>query len=446
MRLDIGAQQREIKHLAYWDRLTGLPNRERFRDAVVQAMAQSPGEARPLSVLTLDLDRFKHVNDVMGYAFGDRLLQAVARRLQARVTLPGDMVARLGGNEFAVLLQGAGAAAAHTVAQQILASFEAPLALEEQTVDLSAGIGIACWPADAEDADTLLSRSEIAMYAAKRKLSGAVRYDASIDSSSAQTLSLLTELRHAVEHHELRLYLQPKVPLHGQSGAAAEALVRWQHPQRGLVPPMEFIPFAEQTGFVRQLTLWMFEEVARFIAQMPATPGAGSGAGALRVSVNLSTRDLLDPELSQRLGAILARHGVAASAFCLEITESAIMDDPLRAEAMLNRLSEQGFKLSIDDFGTGYSSLAYLKRLPVDELKIDKSFVMGMEVGEDDAMIVRSTIDLAHNLGLTVVAEGVENAAILERLRALACDEAQGYHISRPVPAQEFLAWQQRQG
>ncbi|PIF93160.1 diguanylate cyclase/phosphodiesterase [Acidovorax sp. 62] len=440
MRLDIGAQQREIKHLAYWDRLTGLPNRERFRDAVVQAMAQSPGEVRPLCVLTLDLDRFKHVNDVMGYAFGDRLLQAVAGRLQALVTLPGDMVARLGGNEFAVLLQGAGAAAAHTVAQQILASFEAPLALEEQTVDLSAGIGIACWPADAEDADTLLSRSEIAMYAAKRKLSGAVRYDASIDSSSAQTLSLLTELRHAVEHNELRLYLQPKVPLHGQSGWAAEALVRWQHPQRGLVPPMEFIPFAEQTGFVRQLTLWMFEEVARFLALLPAT------AGALRVSVNLSTRDLLDPELSQRLGDILARHGVAASAFCLEITESAIMDDPQRAEAMLNRLSEQGFKLSIDDFGTGYSSLAYLKRLPVDELKIDKSFVMGMEAGEDDAMIVRSTIDLAHNLGLTVVAEGVETAAILERLRALACDEAQGYHISRPVPAQDFLAWQQRQG
>jgi EAL domain-containing protein (putative c-di-GMP-specific phosphodiesterase class I) len=278
------------------------------------------------------------------------------------------------------------------------------------------------------------------MYAAKRKLSGAVRYDASIDSSSAQTLSLLTELRHAVEHNELRLYLQPKVSLHGQSGWAAEALVRWQHPQRGLVPPMEFIPFAEQTGFVRQLTLWVFEEAARFLAQVHAR------GNVLRVSVNLSTRDLLDPELSLRLGAILARHGVAASAFCLEITESAIMDDPQRAEAMLNRLSEQGFKLSIDDFGTGYSSLAYLKRLPVDELKIDKSFVMGMEAGEDDAMIVRSTIDLAHNLGLTVVAEGVETAAILERLRALACDEAQGYHISRPVPAQDFLAWQQRQG
>ena len=278
------------------------------------------------------------------------------------------------------------------------------------------------------------------MYAAKRQLSGALQYDAAFDSSSAQTLSLLTELRHAVEHPELRLYLQPKVPLHGQPGLAAEALVRWQHPQRGLVPPMQFIPFAEQTGFVRHLTLWMFEEVARLLAD-PLTQGL-----PLRVSVNLSTRDLLDPELSQRLADILARHGVAARAFCLEITESAIMDDPQRAEAMLNRLSEQGFKLSIDDFGTGYSSLAYLKRLPVDELKIDKSFVMGMETGEDDAMIVRSTIDLAHNLGLTVAAEGVETAAIQDRLRALHCDEAQGYHIARPLPVDDFLAWQARQG
>ena len=440
MRVDIGAQQTEIRRLAYWDRLTGLPNRERFRDAVVQAIAGSAVPAQPLAVLTLDLDRFKHVNDVLGYAFGDRLLQAVAERLRLQVRSPDDMVARLGGNEFAILLQRADAAAAHEIAQRINQSFVEPLAFEDQTVDLSAGIGFACWPGDAGDADTLLSRSEIAMYAAKRKLSGALQYDAAFDSSSAQTLSLLTELRHAVEHHELRLYLQPKVPLHGQSGLAAEALVRWQHPQRGLEPPMQFIPFAEQTGFVRHLTLWIFEEVARLLAD-PRTQGL-----PLRVSVNLSTRDLLDPELSNRLADILARHGVEASAFCLEITESAIMDDPQRAEAMLNRLSEQGFKLSIDDFGTGYSSLAYLKRLPVDELKIDKSFVMGMETGEDDAMIVRSTIDLAHNLGLTVVAEGVETAAILERLRILACDEAQGYHIARPLPVDDFLAWQARQG
>ena len=442
MRRDIAAQQTEVRRLAYWDRLTGLPNRERFREAVVLAIARSTGGAvpsYPLAVLTLDLDRFKHVNDVLGYSFGDRLLQAVAERLRQQVPSPDNMVARLGGNEFAVLLRGADAATAHATALRITQSFEEPLAFEDQTVDLSAGIGIACWPGDADDADTLLSRSEIAMYAAKRRLSGAQQYDASFDSASAQTLSLLSELRHAVEHHELRLYLQPKVPLHGQPGRAAEALVRWQHPQRGLVPPMQFIPFAEQTGFVRQLTLWMFEEVARLLAD-PRTQGL-----ALRVSVNLSTRDLLDPELSTRLADILVRHGVPASAFCLEITESAIMDDPQRAEAMLNRLSEQGFKLSIDDFGTGYSSLAYLKRLPVDELKIDKSFVMGMETGEDDAMIVRSTIDLAHNLGLTVVAEGVETAAILERLRTLACDEAQGYHIARPLPVDDFLAWQEGQ-
>ena len=442
MRRDIAAQQTEVRRLAYWDRLTGLPNRERFREAVVLAIARSTGGAvppHPLAVLTLDLDRFKHVNDVLGYSFGDRLLQAVAERLRQQVPSPENMVARLGGNEFAVLLRGADAATAHATALRITQSFEEPLAFEDQTVDLSAGIGIACWPGDADDADTLLSRSEIAMYAAKRRLSGAQQYDASFDSASAQTLSLLTELRHAVEHHELRLYLQPKVPLHGQPGRAAEALVRWQHPQRGLVPPMQFIPFAEQTGFVRQLTLWMLEEVARLLAD-PRTRGL-----ALRVSVNLSTRDLLDPELSNRLADILLRHGVPASGFCLEITESAIMDDPQRAEAMLNRLSEQGFKLSIDDFGTGYSSLAYLKRLPVHELKIDKSFVMGMETGEDDAMIVRSTIDLAHNLGLTVVAEGVETAAILERLRILACDEAQGYHIARPLPVDDFLAWQEGQ-
>lgn len=435
MRVDIAAQQAQVRNLAYWDRLTGLPNRERFREAVQQAMAATDPQGAGLAVLTIDLDRFKHVNDVLGYAFGDQLLQAVAERLRSCVNAPGDMVARLGGNSFALLLQNTDAVAALAKGHSITHAFEQPLALAEQTVDLSAGIGIACWPADANDADTLLSRSEIAMYAAKRRLEGAQRYDPAFDSASTQTLSLLTELRRAVEHDELRLYLQPKVALQGGAGLAAEALVRWQHPERGLVPPMDFIPFAEQTGFVRQLTLWMFDAAARVLADARVR---GTG---LRISVNLSTRDLLDPLLCTRLDALLARHGVPADAFCLEITESAIMDDPQRAEAMLNSLSQRGFKLSIDDFGTGYSSLGYLKRLPVDELKIDKSFVMGMETDADDATIVRSTIDLAHNLGLSVVAEGVENAAVLAQLRALACDEAQGYHISRPLPVDAFLAW-----
>jgi len=434
MRIDIASQQAEIQHLADTDRLTGLPNRERFRRALMQAIA-ADGAAAPLVVLSLDLDRFKHVNGVLGYAMGDRLLQAVAERIGQQVRSRADLVARLGGNEFAMLMPQADGAAAREMAQRIVRAFETPLAFDDQTIDLSAGIGFACWPGPATDADMLLSHAEIAMYAAKQRLSGPLQYDPSLDSSSPETLSLLTELRRAVDHNELRLFLQPKVSLNGQPGSAAEALVRWQHPERGLVPPMLFIPFAEQTGFVRQLTLWMFEQAVVFLAQPHVQ------AMALRIAINLSTRDLLDPELSNKLGALLERHGVSPASFCLEITESAIMDDPQRAEAMLNRLSEQGFKLSIDDFGTGYSSLGYLKRLPVDELKIDKSFVMGMATDDGDAQIVRSTIDLAHNLGLTVVAEGVETAAILERLQSLSCDDAQGYYISRPMPIDAFLAW-----
>ena len=277
------------------------------------------------------------------------------------------------------------------------------------------------------------------MYAAKRKLSGALRYDAAIDSSSAQNLSLLTELRRAVERNELRLYLQPKVPLHGQSGCAAEALVRWQHPQRGMVPPMEFIPFAEQTGFVRQLTLWMFEEVAKFLAQ-PAQQSRG-----LRVSVNLSTRDLLDPDLSHKLAALLIATGEKIGVLPGDhrkrhhgrppAPKPCSTGCPSRASSSIHRRLWYGL------FVAGVPQAAAGGRAQDRQVVCD-----GHGAGEDDAMIVRSTIDLAHNLGLTVVAEGVETGGILERLRALACDEAQGYHISRPMPAQEFLAWQQRQG
>ncbi len=438
MRVDIAAQQDEIKHLAYWDRLTGLPNRESFRDAVQQTIERSPAD-QPLAVITLDLDRFKHVNDVLGYAWGDRLLQAVAQQLVplrderiAQASGQSAVLARLGGNEFAFLLVADGPEAL-AFAQTIERYLAQPLTIDEQTVDMSAGIGIACWPADAQDVDTLLSRSEIAMYVAKRKLAGPVRYEPTFDSASTETLSLLTELRRAVDQGELRLFLQPKVRIADGQTIAAEALVRWEHPQRGMVSPAQFIPFAEQTGFIRWLTLWMFDAAAQSLTKPELA--------ALTVSVNLSTRDLLDGELHTRLRQILEKYDVRPSSFCLEITESAIMDDPQRAEAMLNHLSEQGFKLSIDDFGTGYSSLAYLKRLPVDELKIDKSFVMGMATDSDDTIIVRSTVELAHNLGLSVVAEGVETAAILEQLRALGCDEAQGYYLSRPIPVPAFLEW-----
>ncbi len=343
-----------------------------------------------------------------------------------------------GGDEFALLLPLADAHTAQQVGQRITAAFEAPLTLDDHRVDLSAGLGIACFPCHASEADVLLSRAEVAMYAAKRRTAGAQLYEAALDSGSAQTLSLLSELRQAVENHELRLYLQPKITLADGSLCGAEGLVRWQHPERGLVPPMQFIPFAEQTGCVRQLRLWVFEEAARQQATLVAL-------GIQRLSINLSTRDLLDIELPDKLETLLMRHGARAEACCLEITESAIMDDPERAEATPNRLARRGYKLSIDDFGTGYSSLAYLQKLPVHELKIDMTFVMGMVGNEgaktggpvgakSDDKIVRSTIDLAHNLGLTVVAEGVENAAILQRLGELGCDEAQGYHMGKPMP------------
>ncbi len=439
MRMNISVSQNEIRQLAYWDRLTRLPNRTRFRDAVKEAIAAHQADTsdakKSLAVIVLNLDRFKHVNDVLGYAMGDRLLKAVAERLLERVDAMEGLLARMGGDQFAVLLDPADAARAITVAHSIAESFVQPLSFDDQTVDLSAGIGIACWPDNADDVDALLSRAEVAMYEAKSKTTVTQLYDPALDSTSTQTLSLLSELRHAVEHDELRLFLQPKIALSDRAVVGAEALIRWQHPERGMVRPDEFIPFAEKTGFVRQLTLWMFEQVTR---QWSALQVDGR---SMRVSVNLSTRDLMDQDLPSKLAEILARHGVATQSLCLEITESAIMDDPLRAEVTLNRLSELGFKLSIDDFGTGYSSLAYLKRLPVDELKIDKSFVMGMERDPDDAKIVRSTIDLAHNMGLTVVAEGVETAAVWSLLRELSCDEAQGYHMGRPVPAADFAAW-----
>jgi diguanylate cyclase (GGDEF)-like protein len=447
MRLSIASHEQAVRQLAYWDRLTGLPNRAQFRDAVRKAIEHAtpaPGDSqagsaapRSIAVILLDLDRFKHVNDVLGYAFGDRLLKGVAERLLRQSVREGDVVARLSGDEFALLLPNTDVAAAVAVAERVADVFQLPMTLDDHTVDLAAGFGVACWPEHAADADTLINRAEVAMYNAKRKTGAAQVYDAAIDASSARSLSLLSELRRAVENDELRLFLQPKIDLRTGAFIGAESLVRWQHPTRGMVPPMEFIPFAEQTGFVRHLTLWMLQATARQWTALRAL-------GLQSVSVNLSTRDLLDQELQNKIERILLRHGMPASALCLEITESAIMDEPQRALATLNALSAAGFKLSIDDFGTGYSSLAYLKRLPVNELKIDRSFVMAMEQDADDAKIVRSTIDLAHNLGLTVVAEGVENISVLRLLAELQCDQAQGYHMSRPLPAAEMVAFAAR--
>ncbi len=437
MRAGIAKREAEIGRLAYWDSLTNLPNRAQFVLLLDESLAEARKREHGVFVLMMDLDRFKHVNDVMGHNFGDALLRQVAERLTLQVSQAhaSAHVARLGGDEFAVLLPGATMEQAQVLAGAILRALEVPLSLDDQTVDIGAGLGIAGFPEHGQSAEELLSMAEVAMYVAKVRHDGAVVYDAATDTASAKSLGLLTELRNAIERDEFRLHVQPKLKLDSGEVVGAEALVRWAHPLRGMVFPDEFIPFAEQTGFIRILTRWVLDRSAALLREL-----AGQGID-LKLSVNLSTRDLLDQDLPAKFNEILVRHGLAASSFCLEITESAIMDDPVRAQQTLERLHAMGVDLSIDDFGTGYSSLAYLKRLPVDELKIDKSFVLNMENDIGDTKIVRSTIDLGHNMGLRVVAEGIESEAVWRLLAALGCDQGQGYFMSRPIAADQLAQW-----
>jgi len=434
MRDGIAKREHEIRRLAYWDTLTDLPNRAQFAVRLDNAIRAARDRGGSCYVLMMDLDRFKNVNDVLGHNFGDALLQQVAVRL-AKTVGEEYPIARLGGDEFAVLMPMTDLARAKTVAASILASLERPISLEEQTVDLGAGIGIAGFPGHGADAESLLSRAEVAMYAAKMSGNEAVMYDPVLDKTSQESLSLLSELRRALDQNEFRLFVQPKTMLDSGDFVGVEALVRWQHPEKGMIYPDHFIPFSEKTGFIRALTRWMLEQAAMLGRDLKA-----QGIEA-KISVNLSARDLLDQNLPIKFGEILRRYDVVATSFCLEITESSIMDDPLRALATLEGLHAMGVELSIDDFGTGYSSLAYLKRLPVDELKIDKSFVMNMERDADDAKIVRSTIDLGHNMGLRVVAEGIESEAVWQILAKMGCDQAQGYFISRPIAASQLVAW-----
>jgi diguanylate cyclase (GGDEF)-like protein len=412
-----------------------LPNRDQFLDQLTGAIDAAAKDGSACAVLMLDLDRFKHVNDVLGHSFGDALLREVAHRLESVLLRRGDSVARLGGDEFAVLLRGQDITQARVIAERLRQALEVPMQVERQAIDMSAGIGVAAYPEHADNAELLLSRVEIAMYTAKLRHVGVMLYDATIDQKSQDTLSMLSELRRAVEGDELVLYFQPKLALADGAITGVETLVRWVHPQRGFVPPGDFIPFAEQTGFITDITQWVMRKSVQQAARWQA-----EGLD-LSIAVNLSTRDLMDIELPQRFAEMLARERVEAGRFCLEITESAIMDDPQRALSTLDRLHAMGFRLSIDDFGTGYSSLAYLKRLPVDELKIDRSFVSGVETDRDDAVIVRSTIDLGHNMGLKVVAEGIENEAIWRHLRAAGCDVGQGYFMSKPIPATQLAEW-----
>jgi diguanylate cyclase (GGDEF)-like protein len=428
------------EHDANHDPLTALPNRSLFRDRAHRAILSSARDGHNTALLLIDLDRFKEINDTLGHHSGDLLLREVGPRLR-RMLRESDTVARFGGDEFGILLTNvSGPAAAEEVARAVHRALEQPFAIQGLTLDVEASIGIALHPLHASDFEELMQRADVAMYRAKAKRSGYEVYHPDEDESDATKLKLASELRQAPLRDELVMHYQPKADMRTGRIVGAEALMRWRHPRHGVMMPDRFIPLAERSGLIRSLTMFAVQTA---LAQARTWREAGI---ELTVSVNLSTRDLIDVGLPEGIADLLDQTGVPGHLLELEITESVIMADPMRARGVVARLREMGVKVAIDDFGSGYSSLGYLKRLPVNDLKIDKSFVINMIDDPGDLVIVQSTIDLAHNLGLTVIAEGVESDETWRRLRDLGCDVAQGWLIGRPLPAAEFANWLNRGG
>ncbi len=423
-----------LEHMAFTDHLTGLPNRMLFHDRLQQAILGARRETKPFALFIMDLDHFKDVNDTVGHHVGDVILQQVGQRLRDKLR-KSDTVARMGGDEFAVLLVTVGEQHAEMAARMLLKALRAPFIVEGQGFEIGASIGIALYPDHGRDVNTLTQRADVAMYAAKNNNSGFAFYSSELDEHMPNRLALMGELRHAVDREEFVVYYQPKVDLHSGQLTGLEALTRWRHPEKDIVLPDTFIPLMEQSGLIRSLTPWVLSAALQDCHDWHAD------GFDITVSVNLSTRDLQDPYIVDTLCDVIAACDGQPSWLELEITESAVMTDPVRAMEALGDIADMGIGLSIDDFGTGYSSLGYLKKLPVSVIKIDKSFVIGMKDDENDATIVRSSIDLAHNMGLTVVAEGVENADTFSLLTSLGCDAAQGIFISRPMPAAKLRSW-----
>jgi diguanylate cyclase (GGDEF)-like protein/PAS domain S-box-containing protein len=423
------------QHQALHDPLTGLPNRLLFGERIEHAITYADRRDSRLAILMMDLNRFKEVNDSLGHQAGDELLKEVGERLRGALRA-SDTVARLGGDEFGLLLPDPSEMDdVIGVIDRIRQALERPIYVQDLPLAIEASIGVAIFPTHGRDAEVLIQRADVAMYAAKQESAPFSVYDADADEYDPTRLTLVAELRRAMEERELVLYYQPKAVLEDGSVRSVEALLRWQHPQEGLIYPDAFIPVAQETGLIRPLTLYVVNDALR---QVRAWHDEGLG---LSVSVNLSMRNLLDLEFPQQVEGLLRQWDVDASLLELEITESTMLANPARTKTVLTQLHALGIRLSIDDFGTGYSSLAYLRRLPIDEIKIDRSFVMGMNEEADDVAIVRSTIDLGRNLGLEVVAEGVETQEIWDKLRELGCSTAQGYFLSRPVPPEVLAEW-----
>lgn len=429
----IASRERHIRTLAYRDRLTGLSNREALHETIAARIVSNP-EAL-LAVFLLDLDRFKFVNEVLGHPVGDRVLCEVAARLQGLAQYGALDVARLGGDEFALVVPVDSIEAASSLGEHIVQWLHVPIVIDELEVDACASVGAAIYPMHGNDAVSLLRCADMAMYHAKDHRGGVTVFEASFERSNSSSLNLLSELRRAVENDELVLNLQPKLDLSGTGKCAVEALVRWNHPTHGFMPPMNFIPFAEQTGFIRNITLWVLREAMKISVDWHRR------GLPVQIAVNLSARDMVKSELAVEFRELLEATGCEPAWILLEVTESALADDPDQVLRNLAELREMGCDIAIDDYGTGYSSLAYLEKLPVTELKIDKGFVLNMLKSPSDESIVHSTIDLAHSLGLRVTAEGVDSLEALERLREFGCDTAQGFFLCRPVPSPVAESW-----
>jgi diguanylate cyclase (GGDEF)-like protein/PAS domain S-box-containing protein len=425
-----------LKHQAMHDGLTDLPNRMMLFDRLAEALEAARGDGRLIALLLMDLDRFKEVNDTFGHHFGDVLLKQVAFRLRNQLHVD-DTVARLGGDEFAIVLTSAlDANAVAMTARRILNSLQQPFVVEGQVLEVGASIGIALYPQHGSDARTLMRRADVAMYATKQSNAGFSFHERDEPESRVpDQLSLIVEMRTAIERNEFELYYQPKQHLHSGLITRVEVLVRWNHPRRGLLMPVSFVPIAERTGLIKPMTDWILDKA---LQQCREWQDAGA---PIHVAVNVSAKSLLEETLPSKVQTMLDKWNIDPRFLKIEITESSIMADPAHALAIMSMLQSMGVRLSVDDFGTGYSSLTHLRELPIDEIKIDKAFVMGMLTSDADAAIVRTVIDLAHNLGKQVCAEGVEDAETLRRLEEMGCDLAQGYFISRPVPAATLMTW-----